>query len=559
MAGEASGQINYQSPLGDLAKTAAQILPLIFGSGKTSTVDTAGKTVQSGTSTVNNGTTTQSAVNGASPLAIAALLAQLQQAQNNAANPSAVDPIVQNIMRQATLAFTPVLAKEAASGLYNTSTRGLLAQEAANNATASASSAVLQYVTGQQSLANQAAQALAAATRTTDTTGNTANTSNTAGNSNENLTSNRTSSTASPLSTSNLLGAGASLLGAVGLKKFFDSDTFNKLSDWAGNSLTSVAAKLGMSDMLDSIGLGAEAGGIAAQATDISQIAGMAPVGQGFLGSPELPGQIGQPIASQVGSVAADAGGDGGADALIALSNSGDVAGEAASGGIGGFFSDASSGISDLYNSINAPITDALGFGLGEIFPVIGSAIPGLVSGNYAQAGVGAAGAGIGLLAGGPIGALIGGILGNLGGSFLGPNPESKYSSTSINSIDNQHHLAIGNTVSQKADTTAEVANLSKQLDAVNKISDIFGFDIAYGPTLPFQIGQNTPGKGEDPTKYADLFTPNSTGKTAFSNIPFVAQGNDKLQNAIGGDKRFNNLNDLVNAILASGAQPVNG
>lgn len=66
-------------------------------------------------------------------------------------------------------------------------------------------------------------------------------------------------------------------------------------------------------------------------------------------------------------------------------------------------------------------LTSALGYGL----PIVGATLPGLISGNYAQAGFGFGGAALGAVVGGPVGAAIGGFLGNLVGGLFGKRPSA--------------------------------------------------------------------------------------------------------------------------------------
>lgn len=99
----------------------------------------------------------------------------------NAKNPEAVKPVVDNILRQAQLAFTPQLGKEAQSGLYNTTVRKQLADQAVADATGASAQAILNYVTQQQQIAGQTGGTLAGAAKTTASSGTNASTGTTAG------------------------------------------------------------------------------------------------------------------------------------------------------------------------------------------------------------------------------------------------------------------------------------------------------------------------------------------------------------------------------------------
>lgn len=217
-----------------------------------------------------------------------------------------------------------------------------------------------------------------------------------------------------------------------------------------------------------------------------------------------------------------------------------------------------------------APIT--VGSALGAAGSVLGGAGAGFAAGSYIGggvqsslnktgpaptigAGVGAAGgavagAAIGSVVpiiGTAIGALIGGLVGGSGGGALGgligPQVASPYSSTLLGF--DGGHLTYGGTLSQMADTSAELENLQKQADEVNAYLSRTGTSVAgLGYT---QIGQNSPKGTPDPTKFVDLGTPNASGATAFSRLRF-SSGNEAVNRAIDGQV-FNNLGDLQNVV----------
>lgn len=140
----------------NLAGLANVLQTLFLGSNKS----------ESGTTTKTDTTTGTSSVRSDQ-----GVIDQLQQlfdgALANAKNPEAVKPVVENILRQAQLAFTPQLGKEAQSGLYNTTVRKQLADQAVADATGASAQAVLNYVTQQQQIAGQTGNTLAAAAKTT--------------------------------------------------------------------------------------------------------------------------------------------------------------------------------------------------------------------------------------------------------------------------------------------------------------------------------------------------------------------------------------------------------
>lgn len=98
---------------------------------------------------------------------ISKLQTVMDEALANAANPDAVKPVVDKIIKDATIAFAPNLAREAAGGMYNSTVKQMLSGQAAGDAASAVSTAVLNYKTGQQQIATQAGKTLVDATRTT--------------------------------------------------------------------------------------------------------------------------------------------------------------------------------------------------------------------------------------------------------------------------------------------------------------------------------------------------------------------------------------------------------
>ena len=128
-------------------------------------------------------------------------------------------------------------------------------------------------------------------------------------------------------------------------------------------------------------------------------------------------------------------------------------------------------------------------------------------------AGVGAlAGAGIGFVIGNVpgaiIGGLIGGSLGGAGGGLIGPKAPSAFSSTMVNLSDGQ--LSVGGTASQRVDASGERAGALSDVDTINQILQQRGLTItslagANTNAQYFQVGQNTPGGFQDPSKYGSV------------------------------------------------------
>ncbi len=174
------------------------------------------------------------------------------------------------------------------------------------------------------------------------------------------------------------------------------------------------------------------------------------------------------------------------------------------------------------------------GFGLGSLAggflqSSLGKTGPGPTIG----AGVGAtAGAlatlipGVGAVLGPLLAGILGGGAGGLLGGLIGPKPASAFSSTGI-SLDQNGQLVLGQTVSQIVDTAQEVAQASQQLAQINQFLAASGVTITSLGRLT-QIGQNTPGGFQDPSKSADL-------ASAFSQFQFTAPGNDTLSRALTG------------------------
>lgn len=148
--------------LGGIASLISTAAPLIFGTG-----------TKKGTSTTGGTSTTTPTTD---PALLAILQGIVDQSTKNANDPTQTADMVNNIIRQASVAFAPVLGQAGRSGLYNSSTVSKLASESVANATSAASQAVTSYKTAQQQIASQGAQALVSATSgKTTTTGQTTN------------------------------------------------------------------------------------------------------------------------------------------------------------------------------------------------------------------------------------------------------------------------------------------------------------------------------------------------------------------------------------------------
>lgn len=171
-----------QSPTAGLAQLLATLAPIFLGSGTVRgneqqqvTSSKAGGTI--GTNVTQQNQTGQDTTSGVTtttpnvpPEILMALLGRIADANKNANNPSAVQDVVNNIIRTNLQAFAPTLGDQAASGLYNGSTVKLLAGEAAARSSAQTSKTVLDYKNEQQTLAANLTANLASLLRSTTST-----------------------------------------------------------------------------------------------------------------------------------------------------------------------------------------------------------------------------------------------------------------------------------------------------------------------------------------------------------------------------------------------------
>lgn len=142
------------------------------------------------------------------------------------------------------------------------------------------------------------------------------------------------------------------------------------------------------------------------------------------------------------------------------------------------------------------------------------------------------------------IGGVVGGLLGGSGGGLIGPGKKNAYSQEVVSTEGG--NLSISKVLSQLVDTTAEVNKLQAQLTETNAFVNANKISIT-GQTEYSQFGTNTPGKYVDPSKFADLYSANVTGTTAFSKYNFQSSNPD-LQ-AIIGDKHFQDLSQLQGVV----------
>ena len=187
------------------------------------------------------------------------------------------------------------------------------------------------------------------------------------------------------------------------------------------------------------------------------------------------------------------------------------------------------------------------GFGVGSLAggflqSSLGKTGPGPTIGAGVGAGIGALATlipGVGAIIGPLLAGILGGGAGGLLGGAIGPKPASSFSSTNLG-ISATGGIDIGQTVSQIVDTTAELAQLQAQVGQINQLLAASGAVITSLGGVS-QIGQNTPGGFQDPSKAAGI-------DDAFSGLRFSAPGNDTLNRAISG-RSFGAVADLQGVI----------
>jgi len=191
----------------------------------------------------------------------------------------------------------------------------------------------------------------------------------------------------------------------------------------------------------------------------------------------------------------------------------------------------------------------------GVLGGVGGGFAAGSLAGGFLQSSLGKVGpapqigAGAGALAGAAIGSiipgigtviggLIGGLLGGGGGGLIGPKAPSAFSTTGID-MTSDGRLNVGESFNQIASSSRELA--VQGADAINKLMDALGLTIASIGALR-QIGTNTPGGFQDPSKFGDF-------NAAFGQFRFSSSNADI--NRIVSDRAFSSPEELQNAVVA--------
>lgn len=102
-----------------------------------------------------------------------------------------------------------------------------------------------------------------------------------------------------------------------------------------------------------------------------------------------------------------------------------------------------------------------------NVLGIAGAALPGLMSGNYAQAGLGAGGAALGTAILPGVGTVIGGLAGNLLGGMFGSDPSRPASSVQIG-IDSSGQLVVLGSRAKGMDAAEGIAQTQQGLGGVN-------------------------------------------------------------------------------------------
>jgi hypothetical protein len=233
---------------------------------------------------------------------------------------------------------------------------------------------------------------------------------------------------------------------------------------------------------------------------------------------------------------------------------------------VGGFFPTfASSGVSAGESAflgsagISGPTAGVAGASTATIGSFIGGVGAGYgvgsLAGGYIQGALGKVGpapqigAATGAIAGAVIGSvvpvigtliggLVGGLIGGAGGGLIGPKAPSAFSSTMVRI--NNGFIDVGGTTAQRVDASGErsdTLNAAASLNALLGIRNLRVTSLAGGYDAPyFQVGQNTPGGFQDPSKFSSF-------QANFANLRF--RSDDDLTNRFIQGRAFQNQDEL--------------
>lgn len=141
------------------------------------------------------------------------------------------------------------------------------------------------------------------------------------------------------------------------------------------------------------------------------------------------------------------------------------------------------------------------GFALSNVLGIAGAAIPGLISGNYAQAGLGAAGATLGTVLLPGIGTVIGGVAGNLLGGLFGGKKAGFSGGRSNLVVDASGNLVLASYGGKRYDEGALVNASNAAAGEINSFVGAMGLKL-----FPGGAGKMGVGQGEGARSSFELF-----------------------------------------------------
>jgi hypothetical protein len=144
---------------------ASQMIQAGIGTGTTTNGDTASNTHSVATVNVDDSTTTTtsgstSTTNSVDPGVLAMLKQLAGTAISNSTDPSKTQGIITGFIQQAGDAISQIYGAQKQAGIYNSSSAASQSGDIVSRATADAASAILNYTTGQQNIAQNALQTL---------------------------------------------------------------------------------------------------------------------------------------------------------------------------------------------------------------------------------------------------------------------------------------------------------------------------------------------------------------------------------------------------------------
>lgn len=223
------------------------------------------------------------------------------------------------------------------------------------------------------------------------------------------------------------------------------------------------------------------------------------------------------------------------------------------------------SDIGNLFDGIEGAgasvLGDVAGAGAGLVGGIGGSLVNKAIGGKATGGEIGSTVGGMAGSVFGPIGSLVGSFLGSLIGGRFGPKPPSTYSSTRL-TVNGDGTLSVGPQSSQAdANAGSQYQLYQQQVTGLNNLLTKTGLKVSNptgtlsGPGLNsplnntlampddngfIQLGDNTPGGFQDPTKFSDL-------TTLFPKLQFSSD--DAKLNALVSGQSFAGIQNLYNTI----------